>query len=522
VKRSGVTPPNYLSAVELASERELAGLCRALLGASRGASPALVDACAAAIRSGADPLGDALCALRSPAERRPLGATYTPSTIVDAMIRWAAQRAHPARVVDPGCGSGRFLLAAGRAFPRAELVGVEIDPLAAALARANLAAAGLTSRARVIEADYRALALEPIAGATLFAGNPPYVRHHAIAPRWKAWLSARAAARGLAASQLAGLHVHFLVATADLARPGDAGVFITAAEWLDVNYGRLARDLFAGPLGLVRLDLLDPALRAFPDAQATAVIAAFEVGGEHAAARIRRVRSLDALDPLTGGRPLSRARLAGEPRWSALTAPRRAGEGIELGELCRVHRGQVTGANRIWIAGGDTPPLPPPVLIPAVTRARELFAAGAELATSAPLRRVVDLPGDLDQLDQEARALVDRFLSWARARGADRPYVARHRDPWWAVRLLPPAPILVTYMARRPPAFVQNRAGARHLNIAHGVYPRQPMTPAALDRLAAALRATADRAIGRTYAGGLVKLEPREIERLRVRVDPTP
>jgi len=94
--------------------------------------------------------------------------------------------------------------------------------------------------------------------------------------------------------------------------------------------------------------------------------------------------------------------------------------------------------------------------------------------------------------------------------------VARHRRPWWSVRLLPPAPILVTYMARQPPVFVLNRAAARHLNIAHGLYPRAPMSPAALERLAAALRAAAGEAAGRTYAGGLMKLEPREVERLRV------
>lgn len=504
----------------LTSERDLAAVCRALLGAPPEVPRRLLEACQAAIRAGEDPLGDALCALRSPAERRPLGATYTPRPIVDAMIRWAAERVRPARVVDPGCGSGRFLLAAGRAFPRAQLVGVEIDPLAAALARANLASAGLARQARVHEADYRDLVLDDVAGATLFAGNPPYVRHHAIAPRWKAWLSARAAARGLAASQLAGLHVHFLLATAELARPGDAGIFITAAEWLDVGYGALARALLSGPLGLARLDVLDPALRAFPDAQATAAICAFEVGGEHAAARVRRVRSLARLAPLAGGRQVARARLAGESRWSQLAgATRRAGEGIELGELCRVHRGQVTGANRVWIAGADTPPLPAPVLIPAVTRARELFAAGVELAPGAALRRVVDLPADLGEFADEDRARVERFLAWARRRGADLPYVARHRSPWWAVRLLPPAPILVTYMARRPPAFVRNRAGARHLNIAHGLYPRQPMSPAELEALTAALRAAADQAAGRTYAGGLMKLEPREIERLRIRLD---
>ncbi|HEU5058399.1 MAG TPA: methyltransferase domain-containing protein, partial [Kofleriaceae bacterium] len=310
-------------------EKDLVAVCHSLIG---GDAAGLREAIAA----GGDPLGDALCALRSPAERRPLGATYTPQPIVDAMIGWAAGHVAPVRVVDPGCGSGRFLLAAGRAFPRAELVGVEIDPLAATLARANLAAAGMARRARVVEVDYRSLALEAAGGPTLFAGNPPYVRHHAIAPRWKEWLSRRAAARGLRASQLAGLHVHFLLATAELARPGDAGILITAAEWLDVNYGQLARALLAGPLGLVRLDLLDPALRAFPDAQATAAIAAFEVGNAGAAARLRRVTSLASLAPLAGGRAIARARLAAEPRWSGLVAGRRRpSAGVELGELCR-------------------------------------------------------------------------------------------------------------------------------------------------------------------------------------------
>ena len=34
-----------------------------------------------------------------------------------------------------------------------------------------------------------------------------------------------------------------------------------------------------------------------------------------------------------------------------------------------------------------------------------------------------------------------------------------------------PPPIMATYMARRPPAFVRNLADARYINIAHGIYP---------------------------------------------------
>ena len=170
----------------------------------------------ALIDEGADPLGEAFCRLRSPERRRPDGATYTPAAIVESMVAWAADESAPARVVDPGAGSGRFAVAAGRRFPRAQVLAVELDPVAAICCRGHLAAAGLAGRARVEAVDYRALPREASGepGGTLYLGNPPYVRHHQIAAAWKEWLTLTARAHGLEASQLAGLHVHFFLATA--------------------------------------------------------------------------------------------------------------------------------------------------------------------------------------------------------------------------------------------------------------------------------------------------------------------
>ena len=68
---------------------------------------------------------------------------------------------------------------------------------------------------------------------------------------------------------------------------------------------------------------------------------------------------------------------------------------MELGELCRVHRGQVTGANRIWIAGKHSQGLPNNVLFPTVTKARELINAGPVLSDTGKLKLVIDLPEDL-------------------------------------------------------------------------------------------------------------------------------
>ena len=479
---------------------------------------ALVRGVRGMIRRGEDPLGDAYCTIRSPEERRPLGQTYTPRPIIEAMLRWASDHGDPVRVVDPGAGSGRYLVAAGERFPGAALHGADIDPLAALMLRANLAAAGLADRARVHVGDYRALSLPPVDGPTLFVGNPPYVRHHRIAPEWKTWLLETARRRGLDASALAGLHVHFFLATAEYGRNGDYGAFITSSEWLDVNYGGLVRQLLLDGLGGQSLHVLAPEAPLFSDATTTSAITCFRIGETPSTMRIRRVESLSDLGRLAGGRSVSRQRLAGTTRWSVLTreTPRLREGYVELGELCRVHRGTVTGANAVWVRRDASPDLPERVLFPSITKARELFGAGARLGSLEALRRVVDLPVDLDVLDDAERRQIDRFLREARARGVHEGYIASNRRAWWSVGLRAAAPILATYMARRPPAFVRNDAGARHINIAHGLYPRERMSDVLLDRLADRLRAEVTLAQGRTYAGGLVKFEPREMERIPV------
>lgn len=516
------------------SERELAALAIAL-GArtvsgwspaeeqlARNAAPIHPTTIAAArkhLRRGADPLGDAFCAIRSPDVRRSKGATYTPPAIVNAMLKWSvAACPKPSRIVDPGVGSARFLVKAGALFPGAKLIGIDVDPLAALIARANIAAAGLAASTQIVVADYRAAILPKLTTPTLFVGNPPYVRHHLIADQWKAWLTKEGQRHGHEVSQLAGLHLHFFLATLNHASAGDHGAFVTAAEWLDVNYGQFLRQMLLNGLGGKSITVVEPTAIAFADAATTAAITCFEIGSRGRSIRLKRVASLADLVPLDGGRPVRRERLEAARRWSPLTRPvRKAPEGfVELGELCRVHRGQVTGSNEVWIAGTHSAGLPNSVLFPTVTKARELFDAGEALKTADRLRRVIDLPAELDMFAAEERRRVEQFLKVARRMGAFDSYTAQHRKAWWTVGLREPAPVLCTYMARRPPAFVRNLAAARHINIAHGLYPREAMSEDVLSALVRHLSSTTSTQDGRTYAGGLTKFEPREIERLLV------
>ena len=471
-----------------------------------------------AVRAGEDPLGEIFQLIRPAAARRQQGAIYTPAAIVSAMVGWAEGMGKFDRVVDPGAGSGRFLIAAGRKFPTAELVAVEADPLAALILRANMTQAGLIHKARIHIQDYRLVDLRPIEGRTLYVGNPPYVRHHNIAQPAKLWFGKAAARLGLKASKLAGLHVHFFLRTMELAQRGDCGCFITAAEWLDVNYGSAIRRALLDGLGGYALYVLAPKIAAFPETMSTAAIVCFKPRESPTGIQIKPLSSLGELGDFQGGRQVPRAELARTPRWSVLVrpGPMPPRDYVALGELFRVHRGQVTGANDVWIASSETPELPAAVLFPAVTKAAEIINSGGEITNCSRLRKVIDLPLDISELDPEWRVVISRFLTWARAKGADRTYIARHRRAWHSVGLYDPAPILATYMARRPPAFALNRCAARHLNISHGLYPREHMTARMLRALVTWLNSNVALSQGRTYAGGLVKFEPGELERVAI------
>ncbi|MBC7818540.1 MAG: class I SAM-dependent methyltransferase, partial [Planctomycetaceae bacterium] len=379
-------------------------------------------------------------------------------------------------------------------------------------------ASGFAERSSVILEDFRSVELPKLRGRTLYIGNPPYVRHHLIDQKWKRWLVEHAAKHNLSASTLAGLHVHFFLATLLNARKRDCGMFITAAEWLDVNYGSVVRSMLLEGLGGKSITIVEPEAMPFADAMTTAVVTAFEVQSKPKSIFFSRVKSAAELAHNVPGLRVGRTRLESEPRWSFLTKTRReVPQGfVELGELCRVHRGQVTGDNRFWIAGEHSAYLPASVLYPSVTKAKELIRAGTVLTDTSNLRCVIDIPADLDELDAGERMPVEQFLALAQETGADRSWTAKNRRAWWSVGLREPAPILCTYMARRPPAFVHNEADARHINIAHGIYPRQSLAKRILSGLVSYLSRAVHQRDGRTYAGGLVKFEPRELERFTV------
>jgi Methyltransferase domain len=488
--------------------REL-GIVATTLG--RGHSHDSVQTIAHQVRAGLDPLGDHYCKEVSASDRRIQGATFTPLWMVDLMISKVAAIGTPARVVDAGAGTGRYALAAARRWPKAEIVAVEKDPSLAAAIKANAKAAGV--RIRVVCADYLDVTLPAIKGITAFIGNPPYVRHHDLAAKAKRWYSNQMVTMGLHASQLAGLQVYFFLKSALLGKPGDVGCFITSAEWMETGYGAGLRSLFC-KMGGTHLTRIDPAAQVFPDALTTSVIASWEIGNQEAVL-IEDMHEQQVAPAFS----VSKTDLTHASKWPGFERcmPENTTTGLLLGDFFRISRGQVTGMNEVWIANEETTPLiPERYLIPCVTGAKEIIDSNGILRDRLMLKRVIDLPADLDELSVTERRRVDRFLELATALGADATYIAKHRNPWWRVGLKKAPAVIMTYMGRRPPVFARNVCGAAVINVAHALYPRQPIQVRELNAIVGWLNRNVQTADGRTYGGGLVKFEPKEAMRIRI------
>ena len=464
-----------------------------------------------------DAAGLALCESLDAEFRRAQGITLTPGWLVELMLQRLAAAGPFQTIVDPGAGSGRFCMAAARRFPGARVVAVERSEAMLAVLRRNLQSAGLVDRVEVVPGDFREVRVE-LSGRAAFVGNPPYVRHHDIEPAWKLWYATTMARFGQRASKLAGLHLHFLARIAELARPGDQLCFVTSAEWLDNGYGSAWRALLSertGPLMVQGLWVAEPQTPVFPDALVSALVLQAEMGTRSSSVSLGMLQE----GALSTSRVVPIASLQGEQRWTSLcqaelTVPT---VGVEVGELFKVTRGQVTGLNRAWVLPAGSEALPLALSVPAVTRAKEIIDGTVEAADGlSRLRRVVSLPADLASLPAALRVRVDAFLATARALGAADGYVARQRRAWHALDLRVAPAAMVSYMGRRAPVFRANPHAVSFLNIAHGLYPRQPLSGQQLRLILDFLNVHTDMRAGRMYGGGMAKFEPSDIARLRI------
>jgi SAM-dependent methyltransferase len=107
-----------------------------------------------------------IAALNRPMFLHELASTWLPAVPdIDRRLRAAP----PARVLDLGCGLGASSVALARAYPRAQVLGIDLDEASVTEARALAAEAGVAERATFVVADAARVAAEgPFDLVTIF------------------------------------------------------------------------------------------------------------------------------------------------------------------------------------------------------------------------------------------------------------------------------------------------------------------------------------------------------------------
>lgn len=491
-------------------------------------------------------------------DRKARGVYYTPPGLAKVLAEWALDP-RPERILEPAFGDGVFMRAAFAALvnagvpdPQSRLVGVEIDPDAPQRLRES----GLElNPGQLHQSDLLALDAKRVGGPFgAIIGNPPYIRHHLLpddqaqrgresARRLGVDLNGRSDAWAYFCAHL----VSFLGETGRLA-------LVLPGSVLQADYAVPLLEALAADKGEVQLIRIGE--RLFPKAQERTVVLLIDrTKAGTGRTRMRQRAGVSSLRQALKQEPQLRPRRLqggkGRKEDTALATPRkepaehvgsapwgltkaeaelyetvRAHESVlQLGDLIEIRIGVVTGANDFFVlskreitALGDDVQSKPIV-------SRGGWLRGARWG-AADQKRVANkgsyllLVGADDNLSPLLRSKIDK----AEHQGLHLRHHCSKRDPWYAIGDAASPQMFLPYMGSRPPRIVVNDAKATCTNAVHRLRMK-PGVRCSTSRVAAAswstLYALSAELSGKSYGGGVLKLEPGRTTKMAAALPPS-
>ena len=304
------------------------------------------------------------------------------------------------------------------------------------------------------------------------------------------------------------------------------------AELLHAQYARPVIDFLRREFAEVEVAVFDE--RIFPGALEEVVLLFAEGrgagGGEmrlvpyekSVLAHISRPAAKAEADVTRADRPLLEQLLPGDARdlYRSMADHEHV---TTLGQLASVDIGIVTGANGFFLLDAVAAEgLDQRLLKPAIGRAGQL--PGARLSGND--HRDLLEAGSPALLFAASASSPGRALDSAAVhiaageqKGFHERYKCRIREPWWALPMpgRGPADLFLTYFANDYPRMVLNEAEVFSTNTIHGVRSVDSALSAALAvGFYNSLTLLSAEIVGRSYGGGVMKLEPTEAEALLI------
>ena len=477
--------------------------------------------------------------------RKERGAFFTPPEIADYLADWAVGGDQDARILDPTCGEAAFLRSAGRRLRTlgrnegsldGHLFGVDLHETSLDWASAVLTSEGLD--AHLLAADFFDLAAPDQPGALLppmdaVIGNPPFVRYqrHIGAARAK---SRQAALRQhVRLSGLASSWAALLVHACGFLKPEGRLAMVLPAELLTVGYAEPIRGWLRGRFEQVHLVLFERLQ--FPEATEKVVLVLAAGSGGCDAFSLYCLQ--DAAD-LVAIRPMTNLSVtpADSGKWTDLLLPnqqRRLFKAISnerctpLSAYGKPELGTVTGANNYFTMSEQTRVRYRLIenrhvikICPPGTKHLQGLAFSAQ--RWAELRDHGERVWLLHPEPNDRSKALAAYLARGREQAVHQAYKCTVRSPWWRPPAVSAPDLFFTYMSHRYPRLIANTAEATFVNSMHGVRLLPSAPPIARSALPLvslnSVSLLGAEVLGRSYGGGILKMEPREAAMLPVPV----
>jgi adenine-specific DNA-methyltransferase len=476
----------------------------------------------------------AVRALDTPDLRKGRGAFFTPPEIAEFLAAWAV-RGPSSSVLDPTCGESVFLSAAARRLEKMGatsssiaklLTGVDLHRPSLKMSRKLLADEGFG--ARLVRSDFFDLPTpdqigDKVGWQDAVIGNPPFVRYQEFKGQARTKGLAAALAQGVRLSRLTSSWAPTLVHSAAFLKPDGRLAMVCPSELLTVGYAEPIRAWLQQRFAAVKLVMFERLQ--FKDAEEQVVLLVAEGQGPCEGFLVHHVR--DAAE-LTEGHILDPmpTRPAATGKWSdlALSSQHRSlikrvhARMKRLDDYGTPELGGVTGNNAFFTMSERTRreynidlkhlvPISPP----GTRHLKGLVFSRADWEE----RRLENERVWLLRPEAPLRAAgLKRYLAEGEQNKVHEAYKCSIRDPWWRPPAAPVPDLFFTYMSHRYPRLIANTSGATLLNSMHGVRLKRgikALAKAALPLLVlnSATMVGAE-TLGRSYGGGILKMEPRE------------
>ena len=462
--------------------------------------------------------------------RHERGAYFTPQPVAQFMAQWALGGG-ARRVLEPSCGEAQFLTAAHHELSasgvQGELFGFEVYEPSVTAARKLLAEQNIN--AEISHGNF--FQMPGTADMDAVIGNPPYVRYqlHRGEDRRLSKLAARNA--GVELSELASIWAAFVIHATSFLADGASLALVLPAELMFVNYAAPVRQMLLERFAEVNLVVFEE--RIFADAQEEVVLllARGYGTGSSSSLQLHQFRNAAELRTLDTGTTHTPQRL--DERWTGslvgleaqgiLAQALASGSFAPLQSWGETSLGAVTGNNKWFTLSA--------------AQVEELALAPEDFVRISPpgSRHLRGLELDASQWEhleeqgapvylfrpvaQPSAKAIARFESGELAQ-VDQAYKCRVRTPWWRVPLLSVPDLFMTYMNADTPRLTTNEAAVHHINSIHGVYLGADVRELGSELLPLAslntLSMLGAELVGRSYGGGILKVEPREADRLPV------